>query len=148
MKSIEGARIIPLKMVVNARGHLMEVQRADDDCHPGFGQAYVTCTQPGVVKAWYRHREQFDQIALIKGELTLALYDTREGSATLHNLVEVAITQERPMLVQIPPGVWHGFKAAGREPAYLLHLNSVAYKFEQTDEEQLPPDSPSIPYRW
>ena len=148
MGTIEGAKVIPLKLVVNARGHLMEVQRADDDCYPGFGQAYVTCTLPGVVKAWYRHRKQFDQLALIKGELRLALYDAREDSTTRHNLFEVVVTQERPMLVQIPPGVWHGFKADGREPAYLLHLNSVAFNFEQTDEEQMPPDSPSIPYKW
>ena len=148
MNSIEGAQVIPLKTVVNARGHLLEVQRADDACYPGFGQAYVTCTLPGVVKAWYRHRQQFDQLALVKGEVTLALYDAREGSTTLDNLLEVVITEARPMLVQIPPGVWHGFRAGGREPAYLLHLNSVAYNFEQADEEQLPPDAPAIPYRW
>lgn len=148
MGEIEGARVIPLKVVAGERGHLMEVQRADDACHPGFGQAYVTCTLPGVVKAWYRHRKQFDQVALVKGELRLALYDAREGSATRHNLLEVVITEERPALVQIPPGVWHGFRAEGREPAYLLHLNSAAYNFEETDEEQLPPDSDSIPYGW
>lgn len=148
MKTIEGAQVIPLKKVVNARGHLLEVQRADDASHPGFGQAYITCTLPGVVKAWYRHRKQFDQIALVKGELTVALYDAREGSPTLHNLLEVVVTEEHPALVQIPPGVWHGFRAGGGEPAYLLHLNSAAFNFEQTDEEQLPPDAPSIPYRW
>jgi dTDP-4-dehydrorhamnose 3,5-epimerase len=95
MAEIEGARVIALKTVTNARGHLLEVQRADDAHHPGFGQAYVTCTLPGVVKAWYRHREQFDQIALVKGELRLALYDAREGSATRHNLLEVVIADER-----------------------------------------------------
>jgi dTDP-4-dehydrorhamnose 3,5-epimerase len=126
----------------------MEVQRLDDQFHPGFGQAYITCTLPGVVKAWYRHHQQCDQIALIKGELVLVLFDARKDSPTRDILMEIGITEERPMLVQIPPGVWHGFKALGCDATYLLHLNSVAFEFEHTDEDRLPTDTELIPYRW
>ena len=148
MKSIEGVQIIPLKTVVNERGHLMEVQREDDPQFPGFGQAYITCTLPTVVKAWYRHHQQWDQIALIKGEVVLVMYDAREDSLTRGTLLEVDITEQNPRLVQIPPGIWHGFKALGQEALYLLHLNSVAFKFEDTDEDQLPSNTSSIPYQW
>jgi dTDP-4-dehydrorhamnose 3,5-epimerase len=55
--------ITPLKKVVTPRGHLMEVQRADDPEYRGFGQAYVTMTHAGVIKVSYRHRRQVDQIA-------------------------------------------------------------------------------------
>lgn len=126
----------------------MEVVRSDDPHRPGFGQAYVTCTLPGVVKAWYRHHKQFDQIALVKGDLVVALYDSRKDSPTCDNLMEIRVSEQAPLLVKIPPGVWHGFKPLGNEPAYLLHLNSVAYNFEQTDEDRLPPDTPLIPYEW
>jgi dTDP-4-dehydrorhamnose 3,5-epimerase len=148
MPTIEGVQIISLKKVANERGHLLEVQRADDPHYPGFGQAYVTCTLPGVIKAWYRHEAQTDQIAAIKGKVVLVLYDARATSPTFRQLLEVALSEQSPRLVRIPPGVWHGFKAAGGEPAYLLHLNSAAFNFEQTDEQRLPADSPAIPYRW
>jgi dTDP-4-dehydrorhamnose 3,5-epimerase len=148
MNSIEGVSIISLKKVVNERGHLMEVQRDDDPLYPGFGQAYITCTLPGVIKAWYRHHKQFDQIALIKGELTLVLYDSRNDSPTCHSLLEIVITDQATALVQIPPEIWHGFKSLGSEPTYLLHLNSVAFDFEQTDEDRLPSSTLSIPYKW
>jgi dTDP-4-dehydrorhamnose 3,5-epimerase len=148
MPAIEGVQIIPLKKVVNERGHLLEVQRADDPHYPGFGQAYVTCTLPGVIKAWYRHKAQTDQVAVIKGEVALVLYDSREASPTFRHLLEVTLGEQAPRLVRIPPGIWHGFKAAGDEPAYLLHLNSAAFNFAETDEERLPADSPAIPYRW
>jgi dTDP-4-dehydrorhamnose 3,5-epimerase len=148
MLSINGVSTIPLKKVTNDRGHLMEVQREDDPQYPGFGQAYITCTPPGVVKAWYRHHKQVDQIALVKGELVIALYDARKDSKTCNNLMEINNSEQSPLLIQIPPGVWHGFKSVGNEAAYLLHLNSVAFDFEHTDEDRLPIDSPLIPYEW
>lgn len=148
VKSIEGVHIIPLKKVLNERGYLMEVQREDDLHYPGFGQAYITCTLPGVIKAWYRHHQQHDQAALIKGQLLMVLYDSREDSPSRHNLLKIMITEQEPLLVQIPPGIWHGFKALGLEPSYLLHLNSIAFDFEQTDEDRLPPDTVSIPHQW
>jgi len=148
MESIDGVRIVRLKKVVNDRGHLMEVQRRDDGHFIGFGQAYVTCTRPGVIKAWYRHHEQIDQIALIRGAATVALFDDRPHSASTGRTVECVLTEDSPALVQIPPGVWHGFQAQGPEPLYLLHLNSVAQKVGDPDEDRLPPDSLAIPYSW
>ena len=147
-RAIESVITIPLKKVVNERGHLLEVQRADDLHYPGFGQVYATATMPNVVKAWYRHSTQLDQITLLKGALHLVLYDTRENSDTCHLLQHIHLDETHPLLVQIPPGVWHGFKALSREPALLLHLNTVPFDFANPDEDRLAIDDPSIPYSW
>jgi dTDP-4-dehydrorhamnose 3,5-epimerase-like enzyme len=64
---LEEVSVISLKRIVNERGHLLEVQRSDDHHYLGLGQAYVTSTIPGVVKAWYRHSTQHIQITLLKG---------------------------------------------------------------------------------
>jgi dTDP-4-dehydrorhamnose 3,5-epimerase len=145
---IESVRIVPLKKVVNERGHLMEVQRDDDALCRGCGQVYVTATLPGIVKAWYRHHKQVDQIAVIKGDFLLVLFDGREESPTRGELDEIAMTEQAPLLVEIPTGIWHGFKARGDETGYLLHLNSTAVDVNATDEDRLPPDSATIPYKW
>lgn len=148
MTSIAGVTVVPLKKVANERGHLLEVQRNDDPLFPGFGQAYITCTFPGVVKAWYRHQTQFDQIALVQGDLLVVCYDARDNSNTRGNTMTTSLHEDSPALIQIPPGIWHGFKAMGQKPAYLLHLNSLAFDFEHTDEERLPYTSSSIPFQW
>ena len=145
---IEGFNVVPLKVVRNERGHLMEVQRRDDAIFPGFGQVYVTSTRPGVIKAWYRHKTQLDQIALVSGKLKLVLFDSRSSSSSQGQLCEIMIEEEQPSLVQIPAGVWHGFQAVGSDPAFLLHLNSVPFDFDKPDEERIAPDDPLIPYRW
>ena len=145
---IDGVRVVLLKKVVNERGHLMEVQRSDDDHFIGFGQAYVTCTLPGVIKAWYRHHRQIDQIALVRGAARVVLYDDRPQSATAGRVLECELSNDRPALVQIPPGVWHDFQARGAESLLLLHLNSVAQNVGDPDEDRRPPDSSDIPYTW
>jgi dTDP-4-dehydrorhamnose 3,5-epimerase len=145
---IYGVAVVPLKKLVNDRGHLMEVQRNDDSHFPGFGQVYLTATNPGIVKAWYRHHRQIDQIALAQGTLRLALFDSRETSPTHGQVQEILISEGQPALVQIPTGVWHGFQALGTAPALLLHINTIPFSFQDTDEDRLPAATADIPFRW
>ena len=146
--TLDGVKIQPLKLVVNERGRLMEVQRADDEMFPGFGQVYVTQSFRGVVKAWYRHHAQIDQLAVVSGLVKLVLHDARDGSPSARKTEEIVMGELAPKLVQIPPGIWHGFQAIGPTDAFLLHLNSVAHNFTQPDEDRLPATDSSIPYRW
>ncbi|MEM8753794.1 MAG: dTDP-4-dehydrorhamnose 3,5-epimerase family protein [Pseudomonadota bacterium] len=140
--------VTPLKLLPNEAGRLMEVQRVDDDHYPGFGQAYITQSLNGVVKAWYRHERQIDQIAVVSGLSKLVLYDDREDSPT-NGVVQVIMMGElQPRLVKIPPMIWHGFKAIGETSAFFLHLNTHAFDFDNPDEERLPADDPKIPYEW
>jgi dTDP-4-dehydrorhamnose 3,5-epimerase len=146
--TIDGVRLVPLKKVVNERGHLMEVQRNDEPHFPGFGQCYITATHPGVVKAWYRHHRQYDQIVPLKGAVLLVLYDVREHSPTHGTLQEVVLSEDAPVLVQLPVGIWHGYRTVSADTAYLVHLNTPPYDPDNVDEDRLPPDDPRIPYRW
>jgi dTDP-4-dehydrorhamnose 3,5-epimerase len=145
---IDGVVLRPLKLLPNARGRLMEVQRNDEPDFPGFGQVYVTSTFPGVVKAWYRHHRQVDQIAPVRGAVLLALFDDRPSSPTRGAVQEVYLGELAPRLVRIPTGVWHGFRAIGPEEAFLLHLNAEPYNPDAPDEDRLPPSDSTIPYRW
>lgn len=87
-----------------------------------------------------------DQIAFVKGKLMLTLYNSRDDSLTFGRTLAISITEEEPKLVQVPPEVWHGFKAVEEESAYLLHLNPIAFSFDEIDEDRLPPNDPWIPY--
>ena len=145
---IDGVVVTPLKLVPNERGRLMEVQRRDDPDFPGFGQVYVTQSFANVIKAWYRHHAQTDQIAAITGLVKLVLYDDREGSRTRGFVNEIMLGELSPRLVRIPPGLWHGFKAVGDGGAFLLHLNSEPIRLDAPDEDRLAADDPRIPYTW
>ncbi len=137
-----------LKLVTNPRGHLMEVQSRNSQEHPGFGQVYMTFTKPHVVKAWYRHQKQVDQLAITSGAALLALYDDRSNSPTHGFVQEILLDASQPQLVLIPPKVWHGFQALKDDGALILHLNSEYFDPTNLDEERLDTDDNNIPYRW
>ncbi len=146
--TIDGVVVTPLKLLPNDRGRLMEVQRRDSPEFPGFGQVYVTQSFAGVVKAWYRHSKQIDQLAAITGLVKLVLYDTRDNSPTHGSVMEIMLGEMMPRLVLIPPGIWHGFQAVGDSSAFLLHVNSEPFHPDAPDEERLDSTDPLIPYRW
>ena len=51
--NIDGVHVKPLKLIADERGYLMEMLRVDDPFFSKFGQAYVSATYPGVVKACF-----------------------------------------------------------------------------------------------
>ncbi|HUT98875.1 MAG TPA: dTDP-4-dehydrorhamnose 3,5-epimerase family protein [bacterium] len=149
---IEGVLVKELRIFPDARGYLMEILRADDfgffgDDAP-FGQAYVTCVYPGVVKAWHAHRAQTDRFSCICGTARLVLYDGRPGSPTHGSVNQFVIGNLCPRLVLIPAGVQHGFAALGPEPALVLNIPTKTYDYMDPDEQRLDPHSNDIPFDW
>jgi dTDP-4-dehydrorhamnose 3,5-epimerase len=148
VSEIEGVVVTPLKLLPNDKGRLMEVQRSDDPHFPGFGQVYVTQSFAGVVKAWYRHNTQIDQIAVITGLAKLVLFDDRVGSPTHGMVQKIVLGELSPKLVLIPRLVWHGFQAIGDTSAFFLHLNDRPFDFAAPDEDRLDIHDPYVPHTW
>ena len=145
---IDGVVLRELKPIPDERGWLMELMRSDWDVFEKFGQVYLTTVYPGVVKAWHYHKKQTDHVIRIKGMLKLALYDSRKSSSTYKQITEVFFGDRKPLLVKIPPLVYHGFKVIGGETAYVINVPTELYNYNDHDEFRLPPDTKQIPYDW
>ncbi len=52
------------------------------------------------------------------------------------------------ILITIPPGVWHGMKGMGTEPAMLVNTPTEPYNYEKPDEFRADPHKNDIPYDW
>lgn len=145
---IEGVRTKRLNVIPDERGRLMEILRRDDDCFVAFGQAYMTTAYPGVVKGWHYHKVQIDHFVVLKGMMKVVLYDARESSPTRGVINEFFMGEHNPILVQIPPFVYHGLKCISEREAILLNLPTEPYRYEAPDEYRVPAHDPSIPYDW
>ncbi len=145
---IEGVATKPLKQVADERGWLTEILRSDWSEFQKFGQAYVTAAYPQVVKAWHMHKKQTDNMACIKGMTKLVLYDGREKSKTTGEVNEIVFGERNLILIQIPPYVWHGFKAISEEFSLVLNIPTELYNYKEPDEFRLPADTDKIPYDW
>lgn len=145
---IEGVATKKLVRHADERGYVMEMLREDDEVFEHFGQSYVALNYPGVVRAWHYHRHQTDHFVAIKGMVKVALYDAREGSPTHGQVDEFFLGEQNPLLLKIPPGVFHGYKTIGAEPSLLVNFPTHTYNRASPDEYRAPWDSPDIPYDW
>ena len=138
-----------LRVIPDDRGRLMEMLRNDDECYEEFGQVYLSTTYPGVVKAWHYHKLQKDTFVCVRGMVKLVLADTREGSPTRGEINEFVIGEHNPLLVQVPIGVYHGWKCIGGEEAFVINTTTKTYNYKEPDEYRLDPhENGLIAYDW
>ena len=49
---------------------------------------------------------------------------------------EFFIGEKNPVIIKIPPKMWHGYMALGKEPATILYLVTKPYNHDKPDEER------------
>lgn len=145
---IDGVAIKQLKVIPDERGRLMEILRRDDEMFSEFGQVYMTTAYPGVVKGWHYHKKQSDNMTVVKGTMKIVLYDGRENSPTYREVNELFAGEHNPILVHIPPYVYHGFKCVSQEEAIAVNTPTEVYDYEEPDEFRVHPHENDIPYDW
>jgi len=148
MELIDGVRTKQLRVIPDERGRLMEMLRSDDPLFLQFGQLYLTTAYPGVVKAWHFHKKQTDHFVCVSGMMKVVLYDSREDSPTQGRINEFFIGAHNPLLVQIPPLVYHGFKCVSDHEAIIINCPTELYNYQNPDEFRIDPASSEIPYDW
>jgi len=145
---IDGVKIKKLKVIPDGRGRLMEILRSDDEAFEKFGQVYMTTAYPGVVKAWHYHKLQSDNFTCVKGKVRFALYDPRENSPTYKMVNDFLISPDEPLLLHIPPVIYHGFKCVGDEEAIVINNVTMPYNHKNPDEYRVDAYDNDIPYDW
>lgn len=145
---IQGVETKKLRVIPDERGRLMEILRVDDDLFSQFGQVYMTTAYPGVVKGWHYHKKQTDHFSVVKGMIKLVLYDSRENSPTKGEVNEFFLGEHNPLLVKIPPLVFHGFKCISQQEAICINVPTEPYNYQQPDEFRADPHEGDIPYDW
>ena len=145
---IEGVRIKKLKVIPDERGRLMEILRCDDEVFIKFGQIYMTTNYPGVVKAWHYHKNHTDNVCCVKGMIKAVLYDARENSSTYEEINEFFSGDYNPILISIPPRVYHGWKCISDAESIVVNMPTEPYNRENPDEYRLSPDTKEITYDW
>lgn len=147
---LEGVRVSPLTLWPDDRGHFLELLRVGQGLAAFFPtattQVSATVTYPGIVKAFHYHLHQYDCWTAVKGMLQVALADLRKGSPTYSQKNTLYIGDLRPWSVLIPPGVAHGYKVIGPEPAVLVYVTSRFY--DPGDEHRLPFNDARLNYDW
>lgn len=144
--SIAGVRIFELGNVLTRSGFMTEIFRSD------WPVTDITVRQvnwvelnPAAVTDWHAHAAQTDHLIGVGGVIKLALWDGRDGSQTYGATDVIRIGAMRPVMVIVPPGVWHGLRNESGAPAGYLNVIDRLYAYEAPDNWRLSPGSTEIP---
>lgn len=147
---IAGVRTAPYPLWPDDRGYFLEVARLGHGLPAGFPrestQVSAALSYSGTIKAFHFHRHQTDCWVPVKGMLQVALVDLRKQSTTFGARNTLYLGTLRPWQLLIPPGVAHGYKVIGPDPALLVYLTDRFY--DPKDEGRIPYNDPQIQYDW
>ncbi|MFC0271918.1 dTDP-4-dehydrorhamnose 3,5-epimerase family protein [Metabacillus herbersteinensis] len=145
---IDGVKIKRLTKHCDDRGYFTELVRDDDGLLSRFGQAAMSFSYPGVIKAFHYHEKQDDLWFFPSGNAQVVLYDLREDSPTKNQTNVFYMGEENPILLLIPKGVAHGYRVLGEKPATIIYFTSESYKANDPDEKRIPWDDETIGFNW
>lgn len=143
---IEGVQVTSLRQVLDGRGKVMRMLRADDPAFARFGEIYFSCVYPGAIKGWHIHDEMTLNYAVPHGNIKLVLYDDRADSPTHGEVQELFLGPDNYCLVTVPPMVWNGFQGIGAEMAIVANCTDIPH--EPGEIHRRDPFDRSIPYDW
>ena len=146
--TIEGVKIKTLIRHADDRGFFQEILQDDEGLLKRFGQASMSKTYPGVIKAFHYHEKQDDLWFFPAGNAQVVLHDLRESSRTKGTTEVVYMGEDSPQLVLIPRGVAHGYRTLGEKPALIVYFTTESYDPSNPDEKRLAFDDPAIGFDW
>ena len=147
---IHGVVAQPYALWPDDRGYFLEVARMRQGLAAQFPaestQVSAALSYPGTIKAFHFHRHQTDLWVPMAGALQIALVDLRKQSSTYGVRNTLYLGPLRPWQILVPPGIGHGYKVIGTEPAILVYVTNRFY--DPQDEGRIPYNDPGIHYDW
>lgn len=144
---IHDLSLVPLKQIIDPRGAVYHYFKADDPNFKGFGEAYFSKINPGVIKGWKYHHELFQHFCVPFGAIEIVVYDGREGSATYGAVDKVLLNDNNNYAkLSMPPKLWYSFKCVSEGFSLLANIIDKAHRPDESEVLSL--DTNIIPYEW
>jgi dTDP-4-dehydrorhamnose 3,5-epimerase len=147
---IDGVRVQSYALWPDDRGYFLEAARIGQGLVAQFPkestQVSAALSYPGTIKAFHFHKNQTDCWVPVQGMFQVALVDLRKQSPTFGVRNTMYAGSLRPWQILIPPGVAHGYKVVGKDPAFLIYLTDRFY--DPKDEGRIAYNDPQIQYDW
>jgi dTDP-4-dehydrorhamnose 3,5-epimerase len=127
---IDGVLTRDLGKIVDERGWLAELYRQDElqrEFYPVM--AYISATEPGVVRGPHVHLNQADLFCFIgPSTFKLRMWDDRPDSSTYRHVMTLFVGEDNPRMVLVPGGIVHAYLNVGTVPGIIINCPNRLYK--------------------
>ena len=136
--------LTPLKKIDTPGGDVLRALKKSEKNFRGFGEAYFSLINHGVIKGWKRHKKMTSNIIVPYGEVRFVLFDDRQGSTTYGTFQEVVLSPANYKRLCIPPYLWMAFQGIGKTDNILLNLANIEHQPDESESKSLG----EINYHW
>ena len=100
-----------------------------------------------MIKAWHGHVYQSQWNYVVSGQIKVRLYDNRDDSQTLQEMMEFAAGEgAEPIAYFFPPGVLHGYQCT-KGPMQIIYVTSGMYDLEDEVRKSSDDLNPAISWK-
>tara|TARA_B100000686_G_scaffold347023_1_gene434827 strand:+ start:384 stop:803 length:420 start_codon:yes stop_codon:yes gene_type:complete len=128
MNWLEQIVVTPLQHISVPGGDVLHGMKATESSFQGFGEAYFSWIEPGVVKAWKRHLQMTMNLIAPVGRVRFVFHDPECGYFR-----EESIGESNYCRLTVPPKIWFGFQGMAAYPSLLLNLASTPHAPEEVE---------------
>jgi len=139
---IDDLYVTPQKIINVAGGNVYHAMKANDIGFSGFGEAYFSIVELGVVKAWKRHHKMVLNIVVPVGKIRFVIFDDRNSEKATFK--EVVLSKQNYCRLTVPPMVWVGFQGIDKKPSMLLNIADIPHDPNESDQREIS----EIKYNW
>ncbi len=113
----------------DTNGFLLEIDSIRDSFidEPGVQQVYMTVCDVGKKKGLHEHAHKEDNFCCVSGNCEIVLY--KDGEFTT-----IPMGRGDYKTVKIPPGIAHGIKCVGDQPAHIVNCTYPPYDPNKPDQ--------------
>ena len=138
ISSIDGVILTPLKVINVPGGDVLHGMKSIDPGYVGFGEAYFSTVDLGVVKAWKRHQKMTLNLIVPVGKIRIVIYDERQCSESYKQYQVIILSKDSNYCrLTIPPMVWMGFQGMDKNTNILLNIADIEHSPEEADRKDI-----------
>ena len=139
---IKDVSITKLDVIDVLGGSVMHVMKGSSVGYIGFGEAYFSNIEKGVVKAWKRHNKMTLNLVVPVGEIRFVLFDDRKMLSS--KFYEITLSKSNYCRLTIPPMIWMGFQGLSNGGSMLLNIADM----EHDPHEVVKKNIEEIEFNW
>jgi dTDP-4-dehydrorhamnose 3,5-epimerase len=126
-KMIDGVLLTNLKVIDVTGGDVLHAMKTSDKGYEGFGEAYFSLIEKGIIKCWKLHKVMTLNLVVPVGIVRFVIFDDRKDSPTYGGIQEVILSRENYRRLSVPPMLWLGFQGLGEQDSLLLNIANIPH---------------------
>ena len=131
---IDGVLITTLAVIDTIGGNVLHGMKYSEQGYSGFGEAYFSFVESGVVKGWKRHKEMVLNLIVPVGSINFVLFDDRPNSRSKNQFQEVTLSRNNNYCrLTVPPKIWVGFQGMDEKSSMLLNIANIEHSPDEVE---------------